>query len=87
MADIEIDVLSEIRRILVEQLGWRGPVTPSQHLVRDLELDSLGITVLVVELENRFRVLLPPESGVGVSTVGDLARLLAARLAAEGRAS
>jgi acyl carrier protein len=79
----ELVVLFEIRRILSLELDWKGPVEPSQHLTRDLQLDSLGLTVLAVELENRFRIRLSMEDSVGVSTVGDLMRLVAARAASE----
>jgi acyl carrier protein len=77
----ELAVLFEIRRIVSQELEWQGPVEPSQHLTRDLQLDSLGLTVLAVELENRFRIRLSMEDSVGVSTVGDLVRLVASRAA------
>ena len=38
------------------------------------QLDSLGLTVLAVGLENRFRVKLSEEDAAGVRTVADLAR-------------
>jgi acyl carrier protein len=75
----ELAVLFEIRRILTQDLDWKEVVEPSQHLTRDLLLDSLGLTVLAVELENRFRIRLSMEDSVGVSTVGDLMRLVASR--------
>jgi acyl carrier protein len=77
----ELLVLSEIRRIISQELDWTGPVEPGHHLMRDLQLDSLGLTVLAVELENRFRLRLSVEDSVGVSTVGDLMRLVASRTA------
>ncbi|QRK09879.1 acyl carrier protein [Archangium violaceum] len=79
MVENELVVLSEIRRIVSQELDWKGPVEPSQQLIRDLQLDSLGLTVLAVELENRFRIRLSMEDSVGVSTVGDLMRLVASR--------
>ncbi|HYO55523.1 acyl carrier protein [Archangium sp.] len=85
MLENELLVLSEIRRIVSRELDWKGPVEPSHHLMRDLQLDSLGLTVLVVELENRFRIRLPLEDSVGVSTVGDLTRLVVSRTAEESR--
>ena len=86
MGENERVVLSEIRRVFSEELEWKGgPVEPSHHLLRDLQLDSLGLTVLAVELENRFRIRLSMEDSVGVSTVGDLMRLVAARAAEEAR--
>jgi acyl carrier protein len=72
-------VLSEIHRIVTQELEWEGPVEPSQHLLKDLMLDSLGLMVLAVELENRFRIRLSPEDSAGVRTVGDLIRLVVAR--------
>jgi acyl carrier protein len=87
MADNELVVLSEIRRILAQELDWRGPVEPTHHLMRELQLDSLGLTVLAVELENRFRIRLSVEDSVGVSTVGDLMRLVASRTVQESHAS
>jgi acyl carrier protein len=80
-------VLFEIRRILSQELDWKGPVEPAQHLMRELQLDSLGLTVLAVELENRFRIRLSVEDSVGVSTVGDLMRLVASRSVEESHAS
>ena len=81
MVEPESIVLAEIRRIVTQELEWMGPVEPEQHLMRDLQLDSLGLTVLAVELENRFRIRLSVEDSVGVSTVSDLMRLVAARMA------
>ena len=87
MVENELVVLSEIRRIVSQELEWTGAVEPSHHLMKDLQLDSLGLTVLAVELENRFRIRLSMEDSVGVSTVGDLMRLVAARAAGEPRAA
>ena len=58
MAENERVVLAEIHRVVTEQLEWEGAVEPSQHLLKDLQLDSMGLTVLAVELENRFRIRL-----------------------------
>jgi len=81
MAELEGEVVSEIRRILGEELEWRGAVEPAHDLLKDLQLDSLGITVLAVGLENRFRVKLSEEDAAGVLTVSDLAKLVTRRVA------
>ncbi|HVG57088.1 MAG TPA: acyl carrier protein [Hyalangium sp.] len=80
MAELEGEVVAEIRRILGEELEWKGAVEPAHDLLKDLQLDSLGITVLAVGLENRFRVKLSEEDAVGVLTVADLARLVTQRV-------
>ncbi|WP_374263709.1 acyl carrier protein [Corallococcus sp. RDP092CA] len=77
-----MEALAEIRRIVQEELEFEGEVEPSHDLLRDLHLDSLGLTVLAVGLENRFRVLLSEEDAQGVRTVEDLARLVGARVGA-----
>ncbi|MBF5041802.1 acyl carrier protein [Aggregicoccus sp. 17bor-14] len=77
----EQEVLAEIRRIAAEELEWTRPVQPQDDLLRDLQLDSLGLTVLAVGLENRFRVRLTEEDSAGVLTVQDLMRLVATRTA------
>ena len=61
----EAAVLQEIRRIAAEELEWTRPVQPADDLLRDLQLDSLGLTVLAVGLENRFRVRLTEEDSAG----------------------
>jgi acyl carrier protein len=81
MAELELDVVAEIRRILGEELEWKGAVEPAHDLLKDLQLDSLGITVLAVGLENRFRVKLSEEDAAGVLTVADLAKLVSRRVA------
>ncbi|AKQ63340.1 Acyl carrier protein [Myxococcus hansupus] len=82
MVERELEVITEIHRIVADELEWKGTVEPAQDLVRDLQLDSLGLTVLAVGLENRFRIRLSEEDAQGVRTVGDLAKLVARRVAA-----
>jgi acyl carrier protein len=81
VGELEVEVVAEIRRILDEELEWKGSVEPSHELLRDLQLDSLGLTVLAVGLENRYRVKLSEEDAEGISTVRDLAQLVVARVA------
>ena len=82
MTESELEVLAEIRRIAADELEWKDSVEPAHDLLRDLQLDSLGLTVLAVGLENRFRIRLSEEDAQDVRTVGDLARLVAQRAAA-----
>jgi len=75
----EAQVLDAIRAIARSELELERPIVPEDDLLRDLLLDSLGLTVLAVGLENRFRVKLSEEDASGVQTVGDLARHVASR--------
>jgi acyl carrier protein len=82
VVELEHEVVGEIRRIAREELEWTGTVEPGHDLLKDLQLDSLGLTVMAVGLENRFRVKLSEEDAVGLHTVADLARLVATRVTA-----
>ena len=42
------------------------------HLVEDLELDSLKLLTLAVEIENHFRICLDEEDEAAIETVADL---------------
>ncbi len=75
----EEEVLAEIRRIVARELEMTGPVQSHHGLIQDLRLDSLGLTVLAVGLEDRFRVRLTEEDSAQINTVQDLARLVASR--------
>jgi acyl carrier protein len=76
--------LSEIRRIAKDELQLERPVQPKDELIQDLQLDSLGLTILAVGLEDRFRIRLTEEDSARVTTVADLASLVASR-ASEAR--
>jgi len=75
----EAEVLDTIRSIARTELELEQPVEPGDDLLADLGLDSLGLTILAVGLENRFRVRLSQEDAVGLRTVGDLTKLVVRR--------
>ena len=73
------EVLGEIGRVLREELGMQREVRPGDDLVRDLQLDSVGLLTLVVDLEDHFRVALKEEDAAIVRTVAELAALVLRR--------
>ncbi|HUJ28265.1 MAG TPA: acyl carrier protein [Myxococcales bacterium] len=73
------EVLSEVRRVLREELQLEREPQPQDDLVVDLQLDSVGLLTLVVGLEDRFRVALSEEDAAGVRTVSDLCALVESR--------
>jgi acyl carrier protein len=75
----DAEVLEAIRSIARTELEMERGIAPEDDLLRDLALDSLGLTVLAVGLENRFRVKLTEEDVADVRTAGDLARHVARR--------
>jgi acyl carrier protein len=70
------EVVSEIARVLRDDLGLSRPPRQEDDLVNDLQLDSVGLLTLVVGLEDHFRVALKEEDAAAVRTVGDLASLV-----------
>ena len=82
---IEADVLDGIAQVAREDLGWSGRLEPSMHLVRDLELDSLRLMTLAVEVENHFQICLSEEDEAGIETIGDLVETIQRRLGEAGR--
>lgn len=64
-------VLSEIRSILVTQLGVEpAAVVESASFQDDLDADSLDLVELIMEMEDRFKVKIPDEDAEGITTVG-----------------
>lgn len=76
------EVLQGIERVARTRLGWRGDLRPDMHLVEDLELDSLRLLTLAVEVENHFQICLDEEDEAAIDTVGDLVRVVAEKLTA-----
>lgn len=77
------DILAGVREVAREHLAHRGPLEPGMRLVEDLELDSIRLLTLAVEVENRFRVRLDETDEAGILTVGDLVTAVRRKLAAE----
>lgn len=66
------EILAGIAEVARIHLGWVEPLDPELRLVEDLELDSIKSLTLAVEVENRFRICLDPDSEAQIVTVGDL---------------
>jgi acyl carrier protein len=67
---------------LERRLARGGRLPPDLRLVEDLALDSIQLLTLAVEVENRFRICMDPEDEEGIESVGDLADVVARKLAA-----
>lgn len=78
MSDAQI--LDGIRKVAREHLDFEGDIALDTPLAETLELDSIRMLTLVVELENHFQVILEEDDESGIETVGDLVRVLKARL-------
>ena len=68
--------LAEIARAAANVLGRSVQVTADTDIVRDLDVDSLALMNIVMELEDKFDVSIPLDRLAPVRTAGDLAALL-----------
>lgn len=61
-------------------------ITESHHLRDDLGLDSVAVIELLFEIEDRFKIQIPDQDLVGLSTVGSVAAYVQERLASPNAA-
>ncbi len=80
----DAEILAGITAVARKHLDRREPLAPGMHLVEDLELDSIRLLTLAVEVENHFRVCLDEEDDRGIETVGDLVAVVRRELAGDG---
>jgi acyl carrier protein len=76
----DAEILAGVAAVAREHVGYEGELSPSQRLLEDLDLDSIKALTLAVEVENRFRVVIDPESEASIVTVGDLVRVVREKL-------
>jgi len=80
-----IAVVAELVRELHPQRFRFIEIGPSSRIERDLGIDSLGRTELILRIERAFRVRLPAQSFSEAETVNDLMRALEQAGPAQGR--
>ncbi len=73
------EILSDLKAIARKSLDWEGTLTPEMSLVDALELDSLRLLTLVVEVEDHFEICLEESDEIGLETIGDLMAAIRAR--------
>ena len=82
-----IAVVAELVRELHPQRIRFHDIEPSSRIERDLGIDSLGRTELLLRIERAFRVRLPAQTIGEAETVGDLLRALEQAAPARTRAA
>ena len=66
-------ILQDVIKLLSQFIKIDIEINESQHLMRDLELDSVMVMELLMELEDHFDISIPLNSLPDVNTVSDLA--------------
>ncbi len=74
------DVFAVVKRILVGACDVEEEVLPDSDLQHDLELDSVGILTLLVELETHFEAVFDDTSANPPQTVQGVVDLIVATM-------
>lgn len=75
------EILRELAEVVREHLEHGGELSPEMDLIEDLELDSLRLLTLAVEVENHFRICLDQKDEAAIRTVADLVAVVERKLA------
>lgn len=78
----EDEILRRIAEVARDKLDYEGELDREMRLVEDLELDSIRLMTLAMEVEDRFEVCLDEEDEEGIVTVADLIGVVRRKLAA-----
>ena len=74
------EILQGIERVAREHLRLEVELRPKMQLIEDLELDSLLLLTLAVEVENHFSICLEQDDEAAIRTVGDLVAVVERKL-------
>ena len=75
------EILSRIQDVLVKDFEFRREqITPSAHLIDDLDFDSIDAIDLVVRLDDMLGLSIDEEELKSLRTIGDVVELVARHL-------
>ena len=83
----EAEILHTVTDLARKHLGWSGPVRPEMDLIEDLQLDSLKLLALAVQVENHFQICLEPADEAKIRRVSDLVSAIEQKLECRDQAS
>ena len=73
---MEAHIIQTLESIVQERSGMTSRIPPDARFKEDLEIDSLLVVDIVIDIERRFGIRLPEEDLVRMSTLGDAARMV-----------
>ncbi len=75
---LQFEVMQEILRLLAPyQVGGQA-ITPQTVIARGTAVDSLTVMDVIVELEDRFDVVIPMDAAATIGTIDQLAETVVA---------
>lgn len=72
-------IFSLLEELLGRELDLTVQITAETRLLEDLALDSVGLTIVAVALENHFRIRLDEADATQIRTAGELVTLVQRR--------
>lgn len=69
-------IYSFIVTVLKEKCEVEETLNLKTNLEKDLELDSIFLLTLAVEIENHYKIILNENDSNGIETIGDLVSLI-----------
>ncbi len=76
------EILHAIAEVARDKLDLEGELRRDMRLVEDLQLDSIRLLTLAMEVEDRFKICLDEEDEEAIVTVADLVGVVRRELAA-----
>ena len=83
----ETEILRTVTDLARKHIGWSGPVRPEMDLIEDLQLDSLKLLTLAVQVENHFQICLEPADEAKIRRISDLVSAIEQKLECRDQAS
>lgn len=78
MSDAEI--LDGITAVARQHLRYEGPVAPDTRIVDAMQLDSVRLVTLLVEVEDRFGITIEEGDEAEILTIADLVAVIRRRI-------
>lgn len=77
------DIWNIVCSVLQQRNGRNIPLLPETRINSELSIDSVEVLDIVMELEEKFDITIPISALADVETIGDLAKVVAARIRGE----
>ncbi|MCK4639439.1 MAG: hypothetical protein KAT33_08465 [Bacteroidales bacterium] len=75
-----MELQKKVIEVIKENTDWKGVINMKQDLVKDLDIDSFGMLMIVNTLEEDFLIQIEDEDLKGLKIVSDIVQKLEEKL-------